>query len=109
MAKGFGTKLQQLGYVALIYPEDHSYAARNFMDLIGGEPFMDLTNILEDAHCWKSLNDAIDTINLYMSFIIHHLEEGDEGTATVQIQRIKRLNDGALQTKLVRELTFFIG
>ena len=104
MAKGFGTKPQQLGYVLLLYPEGHAYAARESLETPWDEPFLGVTNMLDEARRWKRLRDAQEAIGLYMSFVYDLVDEQEE--ATVKIQRLERAADGALRTEMVAELTF---
>jgi hypothetical protein len=104
MAKGFGTKPKQLGYVVLLYPEGHGYAARESLETPWDGPFLGVTNMLDEARRWKRLRDAQDAINLYMSFVYDLVDEQEK--ATVKIQRLERSSDGSLSAETMIELTF---
>jgi hypothetical protein len=104
MAKGFGTKPQQLEYVLLLYPEGHAYAARESLETPWDGPFLGVTNMLDEARRWKRLKDAQEAIGLYMSFVYDLVDEQEK--ATVKIQRLERSSDGSLSAETMIELTF---
>lgn len=105
MAKGFGVKPEkQLGYVLDLWPEMGVYAAKFTLDQRGGEPYIGITNMLEQAQVWKSQKQAQQSIVLYEDFLSDRLNQSSE--VDIAIKRLKQSESGQLKTERVASLMF---
>lgn len=98
MAQGFGRGPKRLGYVLLLLPQVHAYAASPSLREVGQEELLGITDSLELARRWRKKRGAHKAIFEYLSAFEE--EVAQDGTHEIVIERLEQLESGELRTSV---------